>query len=298
MNKKIGVLLVTVFSMGATSDATQLATSSLKDVRSSLEKHEQRTEALQQLSQAMTADDETHEESVVVDAEVPKMPRPVVRLDEDSFAKRLDGGGVADSNHRSARLSRVIDAIANGVDSIAALESLVKEYPAYRDARLALARMQLLRGAPAKSVVALKPLTTQLMEADHPDWQAWFWRGSARLAMHELDAARKDLETALAKDKRQVVIWIQLAVVEQELENHTAALEYLDIAQQLDPTIGQIYVNRAYSLEHLGEFKQAQAAYRAFMVADAQYASRQIRGDVARRISDLAQYQAGLPGSR
>ena len=36
MNKKIGVLLVTVFSMGATSDATQLATSSLNDARSSL----------------------------------------------------------------------------------------------------------------------------------------------------------------------------------------------------------------------------------------------------------------------
>ena len=297
MNKKVGVLLVTVFSMGATSDATQLATSSLNDARSSLENHERRAQALQKLTNAMASESEAQVDAAGLEnEELRKAPR-TVRVDEESFAQRLDSNGVGDSNHRSARLLRVIDAISNGVDSIAALEALVQEYPAYRDARLALARMQLLRGAPAKSVVALRPLTTQLMEADHPDWQAWFWQGSARLAMHELDAARQDLETALAKNKKQVVIWIQLAVVEQELENHTAALEYLDIAQQLNPTIGQIYVNRAYSFEHLGEFKQAQAAYRSFMVADAQYASRQIRGDVARRISDLAQYQ-GLPGSR
>ena len=291
MKNRLSVICLALFCMGTTSDATQLATDDLSDVEASLEDHEVRTEALRRLT-SNAGDDlspaPTQEKDS--DASKPSKRRAEVREGQKSFARMLTGAKENTHENRSVRLARLVEAIGAGAQTIDVLAAFVDEYPAYRDARLALARVQLMHAAPAKSIVTLRPLTTALMQSENPDWQAWFWRGSARLAMDELEAARQDLEIALAKARDQVAIWVQLAVVEQELGNHTAAIQYLDIAQQLDPTSGQVYLNRAYSLEHLGDFESAQSAYRAFLVAEVQHPSRQMRAEVARRIGDLAAY--------
>ena len=297
MRHKIGTVFLAFACMGATSDATQLASGGVDEVKSALQSHEQRAEALRRLTQQDVEADvgaKILEASNASDKEEMQI-RPIqIRDNEESFAKRLVGGEVEDGD-RAARLGRLVDAVGSGAQTLDALQSFVDEFPAYRDGRLALARLQIMHEASANAVDTLQPLTTPLMEADHPDWQAWFWRGSAKLAMDDLESARKDLEVALAKDKSQAVVWIQLAVVEQELRNHTAALQYLDIAQQLDPTAGQIYLNRAYSLEHLGDFENAQVAYRSFLIADVQHHSRQMRAEVARRIGDLAMFDPNDP---
>ncbi|NKB99865.1 MAG: tetratricopeptide repeat protein [Pseudomonadales bacterium] len=295
------IIIIVLFPLVAVAEverASDLVNGDLSELEGELREHENRVEALQKLTNKQPEAVETDKPVAVTspvtqtetDVAVTSTPERATqsREDEESFVKMLPVSGVEFGQTKVEQLASLVAEITAGAKSIHALEMMVRDNPEYRDARISLARLHILNAAPAKALVTLKPLTTPLLEADHPDWQVWFWQGTARLAMGELARARKDLEASLGKGREQVATWIQLAVVEQELGNHAAAIQYLDIAQQVDPSEGQIYLNRAYSLEHLGDYDEAAKAYRGFLVADVQAPSRQARVEVVRRISDLA----------
>ncbi len=166
--------------------------------------------------------------------------------------------------------------------------TFVGNHSGHRGARLMLARLQLLRDLPDEALDTLAPLLNTGAKHSHPDWQPWFWAGTARLAMGEIDAARDYLEVALSKNSAQADVWVQLAVLEQEVSNHAGALQYLSIANQLAPNRGEIHLNRAYSFEHSGEYEEALKAYQRFVVSSVGENNRVLKPLVLRRISTLA----------
>ena len=174
------------------------------------------------------------------------------------------------------------------------LSEFLRHYPEHRDARLQLAREYVVSGEAQKALEVVESLTTTGHENSHPDWQPWFWSASAHLALGNAVLAREQLELALTKESEVADVWVQLAVVEQELDNHAGALQYLNIAERLQPRLGSIHLNKAYSLEHLEEFDGAINAYQRYLVADDATSSGAARRIVLRRLSELAGMQANL----
>ena len=105
----------------------------------------------------------------------------------------------------------------------------------------------------------------------------------------EVERAREDLDEALVREGRAPEIWIQLAVVEQEVGNHAAALQYLSVAEDLAPEHPQIHLNRAYSLERLDRFGPALLAYRSYLQGEAAGDAARLRPRVLRRVATIAQ---------
>ena len=168
------------------------------------------------------------------------------------------------------------------------LKSYVESHPEHRAARLMLARIQVVDHDTIGALATLRPLLSLHARQSHPDWQPWFWAGTAYLQSGEVELARQNLDVALTKSSTVAAIWVQLAVLEQELDNHAGALQYLEIAQRLEPRKAAIHLNRAYSLEWLGDFEQALGAYRQFLVSEMQGADASLRPEVLRRIATIA----------
>lgn len=147
------------------------------------------------------------------------------------------------------------------------LRDFVKANPAHRDARIQLARVLLQNGNPESALAVVTELVTEYHRRSHPDWQPWFWAGSAYLQMGNAQRARQMLDTSLSKKSDVAATWIQFAVLEQEAGNCAAALQYLDIAAELEPQRPQVHLNRAYCLERLKQRKEAVRAYQRYLVA-------------------------------
>ncbi len=168
------------------------------------------------------------------------------------------------------------------------LAAYVTAHPHHREARVTLARLYILSDSPGVALQTLAPLLTPLAKRQHPDWQPWFWAGTAYLAEGDHARARQMLDAAVAKDSASADVWIQLAVLEQEVDNHSGALQYIAIAEQLDADAGAVHLNRGYSLERLGRLEDALSAYQRFLVSDMSHSSVSLRPTVMRRIADIA----------
>ncbi len=186
------------------------------------------------------------------------------------------------------RMAEVRSLIERGLpqsEIAAALTDIVSEFPQNAEARLYLGREQIAMGNPQEALTTLAPL----MSPGNPDWQPWFWVGTAYLAQNKLDQAKRQLETATAKNSRIAPLWVQLAVLSQELGEHSTALQYLLIAEQIDSNYGQLHLNRAYSLEHLRRPKEARDAYQRFLISDVEPNGQSLRVAAMQRIDTLSQ---------
>lgn len=169
----------------------------------------------------------------------------------------------------------------------------LKDHPTHREAAITLGRLHILNNQPQMALHVLDPLVSSVGAKNHSDWQAWFWAGTAYLAIGDTEAAREMLDVAVAKEGKAVEVWVQLAVLEQELGNHATALQYIAIAEQNDANAAEVYLNRAYSLEHLGEFDAALRAYRQFMVSEMSANVEALRPSVMRRMTLLSDKREG-----
>ncbi|MEM1436713.1 MAG: tetratricopeptide repeat protein [Pseudomonadota bacterium] len=165
----------------------------------------------------------------------------------------------------------------------------IADNPDHEPARLLAARLALLSDQPIAALGLLAPLLT----ASQQDWQPWFWAGTAYLAQGEVQLARTQLNRALQRGSDRAVVWNQIAVLEQEIGNHGGALTHLEIALEIDPAFATGYLNRAYSLEHLGRFDQALAAYRTYLTQPTQ-GPRSEHARVINRIQELSARLATL----
>lgn len=186
----------------------------------------------------------------------------------------------AQFRHLKDRIDTALDPLVWLDDTVA----FVTREPRHREARLMLGRLQILAGNQLEAITTLAPV----LLPGHPDWQPWFWTGTAYLSMGEVELARQNLDVALSKNGVSVDVWVQLAVLEQELENHAGALQYLAIAEQIDPRAAAPHLNKAYSFERLNRFPEALHAYQRFLVGDMNRDEIALRPTVLRRIAAIA----------
>mgnify|MGYP005726827151 CR=1 FL=1 len=171
-----------------------------------------------------------------------------------------------------------------------ALERFIDEWPGHTAARLALARLYVVGGDAVGVLDVLEPVFTLAK----PPWRAWFYRGTAHLLTGALAEAKEHLERALEDGSRESAVWVQLAVVEQRLDNHAGALQLLEIAASIEPDDAQVHLNRAYSHERLGHLESAKDAYRRYLTSQFGSHIRKRHGFVMRRLAVLLDATSGL----
>lgn len=192
--------------------------------------------------------------------------------------------GHVDSSGMERSFERILDGLRSGSDPTTRREltDFVEQWPQHALANYHLARVLISDGDYDEALRRLEPFKSRTRD----DWQPWFWSATANLGLSRLDAARADLEGALSRGSDVAEIWVQEAVLEQELGNHAGAVQLLQVALSKAPRDAQIHLNLAYSFEHLGQFDRALSAYQNYLTSSVN-APRSMRGRVLRRISAL-----------
>ncbi|MCR9261401.1 MAG: hypothetical protein NXH95_16900 [Pseudomonadaceae bacterium] len=274
-----------------TLNASDLSTASIAELDDRKSQAVQANQALATLLEGVTS------EAAPVDTAQPEADKKtgpsrssVPREDEQALA-RIPGEIKQGSQTQTfANLRKRLTQLPSS-EAQTLIAGFLKDHPDHREATITLARMQILENQPSTAIETLDFLVSSVANRRHPDWQPWFWAGTAYLELGEIEAARRMLELAVAKEGKVAEIWVQLAVVEQELDNHAAALQYIGIAEQVDAEAALVHLNRAYSLERLGEFDAALNAYRQFMSSEMSAGSEALRPSVMRRMALLAEHQ-------
>ncbi|XOV81649.1 MAG: tetratricopeptide repeat protein [bacterium] len=272
--------------------AGELSTASMTELESRKAQVEEANDALSALLEGVTAGAAPAQPSKPVSqarSSEPRAEEPGVAQIPEGTTQTPEGAGFAGIRQQQALLP-----VAQAQVLVA---QFLHKHPSHREARLTLARLQVLDNQPEAALRTLDNLVSSVASRDHPDWQPWFWAGTAYLALDEIASARRMLDVAVAKEGQVADIWLQLAVLEQELNNHAAALQYIGIAEQVDGQGAQVHLNRAYSLERLGQYDAALSAYRQFMSSRMSPGTQALRPSVMRRMALLAEHQQALEQS-
>ncbi len=202
-----------------------------------------------------------------------------------SAASVPSDSGHVDASGMERSFERILDGLRSGSEPTtgAELTEFVERWPQHALAHYHLARVLISDGDYEQAIRRLAPFKSRTRD----DWQPWFWSATANLGLGRLDAARVDLEGALSRGSDVPAIWIQEAVLEQELGNHAGAVQLLQVALSKSPGDGQVHLNLAYSFEHLGEFDRALSAYQNYLTSSVS-SQRSLRARVLRRISALS----------
>ena len=96
-------------------------------------------------------------------------------------------------------------------------------------------------------------------------WEVPFWLGTAYLLDGQLDNAELMLDDALSLQSDVVEIWVQRAVVAQERQQPQVALQFLEVAAQVDGGFPLTFLNVGIAYESLGEMQNARGAYGRFL---------------------------------
>jgi tetratricopeptide (TPR) repeat protein len=97
-----------------------------------------------------------------------------------------------------------------------------------------------------------------LLIKSRPDYPKYYSSlGAAYKKSGQLMQASIAMQTALSKDKQNISTMIDLSQIWIELKWYQQALHLLEQAQEINPDIPDIYINRAIALWHLGKIDDA-----------------------------------------
>ncbi len=120
-------------------------------------------------------------------------------------------------------------------------------------------------------------------------WEVPFWLGTAYLLDGQLENAELMLDDALSLQSEVAEIWVQRAVVAQERQQPEIALQFLEVAAQIDERYALTYLNVGIAYESLGDRQNARGAYGKFLKLSAAGNTtsrfRRLRRDVLTRIA-------------
>jgi Tfp pilus assembly protein PilF len=120
-------------------------------------------------------------------------------------------------------------------------------------------------------------------------WEVPFWLGTAYLLDGQLENAALMLEDALSLQSEVVEIWVQRAVVAQEQQQPQVALQFLEVAAQVDGDFPLTFLNVGIAYESLGDVQNARGAYGRFLKLSSDSGEtsrvRRLRRDVLTRIA-------------
>ena len=155
--------------------------------------------ALTALLQGVDATSEDDESNVHAGSTSDGIREESVRADELSSAHIPQN--VMPSQARR-KFTELRDKLFNARDIVIVadeLQEFVGAHPTHREARLAMGRLQILMDQPSAALTTFAPLLSTVAEKNHPDWQPWFWAGTAYLAsrLYRPDAARRFVPPAI-----------------------------------------------------------------------------------------------------
>lgn len=126
------------------------------------------------------------------------------------------------------------------------------------------------------------------MQADAEVWEQHFWLGTAYLLDGQLNHAADALDRALAHQGNSAAVWVQRAVVEQEQGRYPVALQFLEVASQVDQDYAMTYLNAGQAYESMGKWDNARSAYGQFLKLSSQGGSSarmlRLRREVLERV--------------
>lgn len=121
-------------------------------------------------------------------------------------------------------------------------------------------------------------------------WEVPFWLGTAYLLDGQLENAELMLDDALSMQSEVAEVWVQRAVVAQERRQPQVALQFLEVAAQVDDGYALTYLNVGIAYESLGDRQNARGAYGRFLklsaIGSATSRVRRLRRDVLTRIAE------------
>ena len=147
------------------------------------------------------------------------------------------------------------------LSALGILESIVDEYPEDRSLQLIYGRLLVKNGEGDKAIIMLQPL----VKSTAVDWRPWFWLGSAHLIVSDYQLAIHALDEALSREGQVASIWVQRAIVEQELGRSESAVNLLQVANAIEPQNPDIILNLAFANEMNGQTEQAIKTYKHFL---------------------------------
>ena len=152
------------------------------------------------------------------------------------------------------------------------------------DERISTAADALQRGDRATAIQVLENF-----QGGEDRWEVPFWLGTAHLLDGNYEDAALFLDDALALESDLADLWVQRAVVAQELGRPQVALQFLEVAVQVDASSPLAYLNAAVAYESLGDTENARGAYGRFLRLAAEGGGtnrlRRLRRDVLDRIA-------------
>lgn len=122
------------------------------------------------------------------------------------------------------------------------------------------AQQALSQGNYLGALTALESLPAPL--PDRAD--LWLVKGSAHLALGQLDLADAAFRAAHTLMPNNALVMVQQAVLAQERGEHAAALEILEDAAARHPQVPEIFLNKGFSEQALGNVAQARRSFRTF----------------------------------
>lgn len=117
------------------------------------------------------------------------------------------------------------------------------------------------QGEYQRAATTLKPL----IDGDSRLWEGWFWAGSARLGLRDLDTAEQYFAQAAKLNSSSPFIRIQQGIVAQEKGNFAASVDAFKEALTIDYSIPEAHLNLAFSYEALGRINDARLSYSEFL---------------------------------
>ena len=112
-----------------------------------------------------------------------------------------------------------------------------------------------------KAIHVLEPLFTNPPE----EWEPWFWMGTAQMGAGRYEKAGTYFKNGLARDETIPELWVQCALAEHLRGQYSQALNLLHQAELLAPTLPQVHLNLALTLESQGNTRSALRHYRQYL---------------------------------
>lgn len=111
---------------------------------------------------------------------------------------------------------------------------------------------------------AVKVLSPLFLEPPH-HWEPWFWMGTAYLGQGDLKQADQFFLSGLARNDKIPQLWVQRALVAQQVGNFQLALQELRQAESLQPNLPHLHLNMGYAYDRLGNERLAIQYYGKFL---------------------------------
>ena len=108
-------------------------------------------------------------------------------------------------------------------------------------------------------------LLAPLFRDPPPEWQPWFWMGTALLGKGDIEKADQFFLSGLARNDKIPQLWIQRALVAQQRGNYQLAIHELRQAESLQANLPHIHLNLGYAYEQMGNDRLANQYYGKFL---------------------------------